>query len=109
MKNWARQPGRYWPLLTLVFSRLLSTILYGISPAGGAISIRPRANAARRVKPRPAFNEWLSTKEDVRHPISQAVYLDRNGRPADLKGLGPVPGIAGRSPSYLVRQLYDMQ
>ncbi|MCU1338666.1 MAG: hypothetical protein JWO19_4247 [Bryobacterales bacterium] len=28
---------------------------------------------------------------------------------ADLKGLGPVPGIAGRSPSCLVRQLYDMQ
>jgi cytochrome c553 len=28
---------------------------------------------------------------------------------ADLKGLGPVPGIAGRSPSYLMRQLYDMQ
>jgi cytochrome c553 len=28
---------------------------------------------------------------------------------ADLNGLGPVPGIAGRSPSYTVRQLYDMQ
>jgi cytochrome c553 len=28
---------------------------------------------------------------------------------AELEGLGPVPGIAGRSPSYLVRQLYDMQ
>ncbi len=28
---------------------------------------------------------------------------------ADLKGLGPIPGIAGRSPSYLVRQLYDMK
>jgi cytochrome c553 len=27
----------------------------------------------------------------------------------DLNGLGPVPGIAGRSPSYIVRQLYDMQ
>ena len=27
----------------------------------------------------------------------------------DLKGLGPVPGIAGRSPSYTARQLYDMQ
>jgi cytochrome c553 len=27
----------------------------------------------------------------------------------DLRGLGPVPGIAGRSPSYMVRQLYDMQ
>jgi cytochrome c553 len=28
---------------------------------------------------------------------------------ADLKGLGPVPGIAGRSPSYLARQLYDFK
>lgn len=27
---------------------------------------------------------------------------------ADLQGLGPVPGIAGRSPSYLARQMYDM-
>lgn len=26
----------------------------------------------------------------------------------ELKGMGPVPGLAGRSPSYLVRQLYDM-
>ena len=28
---------------------------------------------------------------------------------ADLRGIGPVPHIAGRSPSYLVRQMYDMQ
>ena len=28
---------------------------------------------------------------------------------SDLQGLGPVPGIAGRSPSYIARQLYDMQ
>ena len=27
----------------------------------------------------------------------------------NLKGLGPIPGIAGRSPSYLVRQLYDFK
>jgi cytochrome c553 len=27
----------------------------------------------------------------------------------DLRGLGPVPMLAGRSPSYLGRQLYDMQ
>lgn len=27
----------------------------------------------------------------------------------DLKGIGPVPTIAGRSPSYMVRQMYDMQ
>ena len=28
---------------------------------------------------------------------------------SDLNGLGSVPGLAGRSPSYLVRQLYDMK
>lgn len=28
---------------------------------------------------------------------------------ASLEGLGPVPGLAGRSPSYIVRQLHDMQ
>jgi cytochrome c553 len=28
---------------------------------------------------------------------------------AGLKGLGPVPGIAGRSPSYLMRQMNDMK
>jgi cytochrome c553 len=27
----------------------------------------------------------------------------------DLKGLGPVPGLAGRSPSYIIRQLYDIK
>jgi cytochrome c553 len=28
---------------------------------------------------------------------------------ADLKGAGPIPGIAGRSPTYIVRQLYDFK
>jgi cytochrome c553 len=28
---------------------------------------------------------------------------------ADLRGIGPVPPLAGRSPSYIMRQLYDMQ
>jgi len=27
----------------------------------------------------------------------------------DLRGIGPIPGIAGRSPSYLFRQLYDIK
>jgi cytochrome c553 len=27
----------------------------------------------------------------------------------DLKGIGPIPPIAGRSPSYIVRQLYDFK
>lgn len=28
---------------------------------------------------------------------------------ADLRGIGRVPGLVGRSPTYLVRQLYDFQ
>ena len=28
---------------------------------------------------------------------------------ADLMGLADIPGIAGRSPSYMMRQLYDMK
>jgi cytochrome c553 len=28
---------------------------------------------------------------------------------AELRGLGPVPPLAGRSPSYIMRQLYDIQ
>ena len=27
----------------------------------------------------------------------------------DLRGIGNIPPLAGRSPSYLARQLYDMQ
>ena len=47
----------------------------------------------------------------------QALVADGGGKTVpcgtchgpDLKGVGPVPGIAGRSPSYLVRQLYDFK
>src|SRR5262249_2967050 len=31
------------------------------------------------------------------------------GEGADLRGLGPLPSIAGRSPSYMFRQLYDFR
>ena len=27
----------------------------------------------------------------------------------DLRGLGPVPALAGRSPTHMARQLYDLQ
>ncbi|MDQ3831640.1 MAG: c-type cytochrome [Candidatus Tectomicrobia bacterium] len=47
----------------------------------------------------------------------QALVASGNGKTVacgichgpDLKGLGPIPGIAGRSPSYVVRQLYDFK
>lgn len=35
--------------------------------------------------------------------------LCANCHGAGLKGLGPVPALAGRSPSYMARQLYDFQ
>src|SRR3984893_8697525 len=52
--------------------------------------------------------------------IARGEVLARTGGPGittacischgpDLKGMNPIPGIAGRSPSYLVRQLYDFQ
>jgi cytochrome c553 len=52
--------------------------------------------------------------------IARGMALVRNGgngrtvacgtcHGTDLKGLGPVPPLAGRSPSYTVRQLFDMQ
>ena len=47
----------------------------------------------------------------------QALVADGGGKTVpcgtchgpDLKGVGQIPGIAGRSPSYLVRQLYDFK
>ena len=47
----------------------------------------------------------------------QALVASGNGKTVacgichgpDLKGLGPIPGLAGRSPSYVVRQLYDFK
>jgi cytochrome c553 len=52
--------------------------------------------------------------------IARGMALVRNGgdgrtvacgtcHGGDLKGLGPVPPLAGRSPSYTVRQMFDMQ
>jgi cytochrome c553 len=44
------------------------------------------------------------------------VTESRDGRPpcttchgTDLRGLGPIPALAGRSPSYMARQLYDLK
>jgi cytochrome c553 len=62
--------------------------------------------------PRSAFTAYVPVGS-----IKKGEALAKGGRitqcsvchGADLKGLGPVPGLAGRSPSYMARQLYDMQ
>ncbi|MDE3160226.1 MAG: hypothetical protein KGM92_15780 [Acidobacteriota bacterium] len=41
--------------------------------------------------------------------MAPANHAVRDVPRADLRGRGPLPGLVGRSPSYLVRQLQDMQ
>ena len=43
------------------------------------------------------------------HPLFSARAFLAQAAEADPKGLGPVPALAGRSPSYMARQLYDLQ
>jgi transposase len=44
-------------------------------------------------------------------PVAKALatWAGANCPGPDLPGMGPIPRIAGRSPSYIVRQLYDFQ
>ncbi len=48
--------------------------------------------------------EWLVRTGDSGKTVQCAICHG-----PDLRGLGNVPSIAGRSPSYVVRQLYDIQ
>lgn len=50
-----------------------------------------------------AKGETLVTNGDAKRPACTSCHG------ADLKGLGPIPALAGRSPSYMVRSLYDFQ
>jgi cytochrome c553 len=45
----------------------------------------------------------------VRGPSGKAELACMSCHGADLRGAGDIPSIAGRSPSYIVRQLWDMQ
>ena len=57
------------------------------------------------------WNEWRSKQLDlsgvIRPPDTDLTGIDLHG--ANLKGDGNVPALAGRSPSTIVRQLYDIQ
>ena len=77
----------------------------------------------RRIIEVPADAEQTETLRNPRSPfiayvprgsLAAGERLAQRGQCAlchgqDLRGIGPVPGIAGRSPSYIVRQLFDMQ
>jgi cytochrome c553 len=82
----------------------------GREPIGLRIIEVPENAAATELRdPRASFIAYVP-----RGSVQKGEVLATRGQCAlchgtNLEGLGPVPGIAGRSPSYLVRQLYDMQ
>jgi cytochrome c553 len=81
-----------------------------------------------RIMEMPVTNEWVELRDYHQEgsfvayvppgSVKKGEAIARSGAKVtrcsvchgeDLQGLGPVPGIAGRSPSYTARQLYDMQ
>ena len=46
---------------------------------------------------------WLKPGDQAQRHLAKPAMAQ------DLRGVDAVPGIAGRSPSYLVRQIYDFQ
>ena len=68
--------------------------------------LRDPRSALHRVCAERQHQEGRGAGDDRRQWQDHAV---RHCHGADLKGLGPVPRLAGRSPSYMARQLYDMQ
>lgn len=83
----------------------------GKEPIGQRIIETPEKTEETEVlrNPRSGFIAYVP-----RGSVKKGEALAKTGQCAvchgpDLEGLGPVPGIAGRSPSYTARQLYDMQ
>jgi cytochrome c553 len=86
-------------------------------PIGNRIIEMPEDNERTEVyrDPRSGFIAYVPTGSIARG--EELVTTGGNGRTvacatchgSDLRGMGPVPGIAGRSPSYLVRQMHDMR
>jgi len=83
----------------------------GKEPIAGRIIETPEKTEETELlrNPRSGFIAYVPTGS-----VKKGEALARTGQcamchGANLEGLGPVPGIAGRSPSYTARQLYDMQ
>jgi cytochrome c553 len=67
--------------------------------------LRNPAIRVHRLRAGRQHQEGRGARHDRRRPDRECRVCHGPG----LKGLGPVPGLAGRSPSYMVRQMYDMQ
>jgi cytochrome c553 len=96
--------------------RFIDTKQTGTEPIAGRIIELPEdAEHAELRDPHSSFMAYVPPGSIKRG--QQLVETGGNGRTirctlchgADLKGMGPVPGLAGRSPIYVVRQLYGFQ
>lgn len=89
----------------------------GMEPIGNRIVETPINNEDQEKwrNPRATFIAYVPPGSIAKG--KQLVETGGNGRftactvchGQDLRGVGPIPPIAGRSPSYIARQLYDMQ
>ena len=87
----------------------------GDEPIGSRIIMIPdSAEGAQRRNPKSNFVAYVPPGSIAN---GKALAAGGNGKTiacgichgAGLKGLGEVPGVAGRDPTYMFRQLYDMQ
>lgn len=87
----------------------------GTEPLGARIVETPVSSADFEIRhPRSGFLAYVP-KGSVKK--GEALVTTGSGKTtactvchgADLRGLGPVPTLAGRSPSYTTRQMYDMK
>jgi hypothetical protein len=94
---------------TIPTMRLQGNIFYSLEdgttePLGDRIVETPEDNAQARLRnPRVGFIAYVPKGGNGKTIACTTCHGP------DLLGVGSVPGIAGRSPSYLVRQLYDFQ
>ena len=95
--------------------RFIDTKQTGTEPIAGRIIELPEdAEHAELRDPHSSFMAYVPPGSIKR---GQQLASGGNGRTVrctlchgnDLKGMGPVPGLAGRSPIYVVRQLYSFQ
>ena len=106
---------------TIPHMRLTGNIFYRTDdgttePIGKRVIETPENTVETQLRnPRSGFLAYVPTGSLKRG--EELVTTGANGRTLpcgvchgpDLKGVGPLPGIAGRSPSYLARQLFDIQ
>ena len=85
-------------------------------PIGVRIIETPEDAAETRLRnPKSGFIAYVPVGSLKRGEVLATTGGDRKITPCavchgpELKGLGPVPNLAGRSPSYLARQMYDMK